>query len=211
MKNLRIQSNLNQEFQTEIRRARIKKLTIYEISDAELNILEHGAPYSILLNLSIFLFTTAIATTIALITIKMPLGKIYIAFLIASIIGWLGGIILIILWSRSYRSISLITKTIRDRLPPEGEAEVPQNNILLKYKDIKFKLLSARYGTKEKSIDVYDKLVLMIKNDELKVTSSNSIAGDPLKGVKKKLIINYISYGTIREVEVSENDSITLP
>ncbi|MDD5689956.1 MAG: hypothetical protein PHQ76_06775 [Caldisericia bacterium] len=51
----------------------------------------------------------------------------------------------------------------------------------------------------------------MIKNDELKVTSSNSIAGDPLKGVKKKLIINYISYGITREVEVSENDSITLP
>ncbi|GAI67166.1 unnamed protein product, partial [marine sediment metagenome] len=40
MKNSERQSNSEPEFQPEIRRARIGKLTIYEISDAELNTLE---------------------------------------------------------------------------------------------------------------------------------------------------------------------------
>lgn len=211
MKNLGRPSNLDQEFQTEIRRARIEKLTIYEISDAELDILEHGAPNSILLIFSIFLFTVAIPTTIVLVTINITSVKIFSAFLIASIIGWLGGIILFILWRKSYHSVSLVAKTIRGRLPPEGEAKISQNDIHSKYKNIKFKLLSARYCTDERSTDVYDKLVLMIKNDELRVASSNNIAGDPHIGVKKKLIINYISYGIEHEVEVPEGETRTLP
>lgn len=211
MKNLEKPLTIDQEFQPEIRRARIGKLTIYEISDAELNTLEHGAPNSILLAFSLFLFTVAISSTIALATINIPAGKIFSALLIASIIGWLVGIILIILWGKSYRLVFLVAKTIRDRLPPEGEAKSSHNEIYSKYKNIKFKLLSARYCTDEQSIDVYDKLILMIKNDELKVTASNDIAGDPDVGVKKKLIIDYISYGIENEVEAFENETITLP
>lgn len=211
MKNLEKSSNLEKEFQTEIRRARIKKLNIFEISDEELNILENGAPNLILLNFSIFLFTVAISTTITLVTINIPVGKIFNAFLVTSITGWLGGIILIILWRKCYRSIFLVAKKIRDRLPPEGETISKNESIPYKYKNKKFKLLSARYGTDEKSIDVYDKLIKMTKGEELIVTSSNNIAGDPHKGVKKNLTITYISYGKMHEVKVPENDSITLP
>jgi len=212
MKNSERLSNREQEFQPEIRRARIGKLTIYEISDAELNTLEHGPPNSILLNFSIFLFTVAISTAIALATINIPVGKIFSAFLIASIIGWLGGIILIILWGRSYRSVSSVIKTIRDRLPPEGEAIISLNEeVQSEYKHTKFKLLSARYGTDEHSIDVYNKIAPMINENELRVTSSNKIAGDPHQGVLKKLVISYVSYGIEHEVEVPEGESIILP
>ena len=212
MKNSERPSNQESEFQPEIRRARIGKLTIYEISDAELNTLEHGTPNSILLNFSIFMFGVAIPFTIALTTLNIPAGKTFTFFLSATIIGYLGGIILFFLWLRSYRSVSSVIKTIRDRLPPEGEARISLNEEMQsKYKHSKFKLLSARYGTDKVSIDVYDKISSMIKENELKATSSNDIAGDPVKGVRKKLVIRYISYGIIYEVQVPERESITLP
>ena len=51
----------------------------------------------------------------------------------------------------------------------------------------------------------------MVNRNGLIVTSSNNIAGDPHKGVIKKLVISYISYGVEHKVEVPENESITLP
>lgn len=89
---------------------------------------------------------------------------------------------------------------------------ISQNkDIYSKYKNTKFILLSAVYCTDKFAIDAYDELIQMVKGDELKVTSSNKIAGDPHKGVKKKLVISYISYGKKYKVEVPEDETITLP
>ena len=212
MKNSERPSNHEPEFQPEIRRARIGKLTIYEISDAELNTLEHGTPNSILLNFSIFMFGVAIPFTIALTTLNIPAGKTFTFFLSATIIGYLGGIILFFLWLRSYRSVSSVIKTIRDRLPPEGEARISLNEeVQSEYKHAKFKLFSAVYGTDKYSLDVYNKLSSMINENGLSITSSNRIAGDPHQGVIKKLVIRYVSYGIEHEVEVPEGESIILP
>jgi len=79
------------------------------------------------------------------------------------------------------------------------------------YENTKIKLLSAIYGTNEHYFDVYDKINSMINENGLRVTSSNDIAGDPHKGVRKKLVIRYISYGEEHEVEVPENETRTLP
>lgn len=212
MKNSERPSNREPEFQPEIRRARIGKLTIYEISDAELNTLEHGTPNSILLNFSIFMLTVAISFTIALTTLNIPAGKTFTFFLSATIIGYLGGILSFFLWLRNYRSVSSVIKTIRDRLPPEGQARIPPNlEVQFEYRHTKFKLLSARYGSDEHSIDVYDKIAPMMNENELRVTSSNNIAGDPHQGVPKKLVIRYVSYGIEHAVEVPEGELITLP
>lgn len=75
----------------------------------------------------------------------------------------------------------------------------------------KFKLLSAVYGTDKYSIDVYDRLYSMIDENGLSITSSNSIAGDPHKGVRKKLTVTYDSYGKKRTEVVPEYLSIKLP
>ena len=83
--------------------------------------------------------------------------------------------------------------------------------MLSNYNHIRFKLLSAYYGTNKHSINVYNKIAPMINKNGLRVTSSNNIAGDPHKGIIKKLVISYISYGVDHKVEVPENESITLP
>ncbi len=55
------ENSSSSEFLPAIRRARIDNLTIYEISDAELNILERGSPDSIYLNVAIALISSAIS------------------------------------------------------------------------------------------------------------------------------------------------------
>ena len=42
------------EFQPEIRRARFDRLTIYEVSESELEVLARGSPDSIYLNFAVF-------------------------------------------------------------------------------------------------------------------------------------------------------------
>src|SRR6266545_4261098 len=63
----------------EVRRGAFAQLTIYEVAEYELEILEHGSPDSIYLNFAIFL---------------------------------------LILWFRTRKSVSILVKKIRNRLPP---------------------------------------------------------------------------------------------
>jgi len=88
-------SNQNKSnFEPAIRRARIKNLTIYDVSEAELNILEKGTPDSIYLNFSIFLFSIAITFTVALITATPKWEIVQTIFIILLVIGYFGGLLL---------------------------------------------------------------------------------------------------------------------
>ena len=91
-------SSTDQAFQPEIRRARIDKLTIYEISDAELETLEKGFPTSVLLNFAIFLTSVTVTFTVTLLTVPIAAGKLFNCFVLFVIVGYIGGIILLILW-----------------------------------------------------------------------------------------------------------------
>ena len=54
-----------------IRRARIDRLNIYEISETELQMLERGSPESLFLNFAIFLLSSASSLLVALLTTKI--------------------------------------------------------------------------------------------------------------------------------------------
>lgn len=89
-------------------------------------------------------------------------------------------------------------------------------NTNLKYRlpdkeEKKIELMSAIYGTDKQFIDVTEKLKPMIKENKLTVTSSNKIDGDPHPGKKKKLVIDYISFGKEYRVEIPENETRTIP
>jgi len=104
-----------------IRRARLGTLTIYEISEPELEIIERGSPESIFLNFAIFLLSAAIAFSVALATTSICSNRTFLVFVVITVIGYLAGLLLLIMWWLSHRSTTSITKTIRRRLPPEGE------------------------------------------------------------------------------------------
>ena len=116
-------NNPSADFAPEIRRARCSKLTIYDVTESELETLAQGSPDSIILNFSIFLFTVFISFLVALITSPPKSDRVFIVFLIFTIIGALGGVILLLIWLKSRKSVSKTIKTIKDRLPPEGVQE----------------------------------------------------------------------------------------
>lgn len=74
-----------------------------------------------------------------------------------------------------------------------------------------FNLLSASYGTEKNSFDVTEVLKARITRNSLTVKATNDIAGDPEKGVVKKLKIRYSHLGVSQEIEVSEGQEITIP
>jgi hypothetical protein len=111
------------EFLPEIRRARLGKLTIYEISESELDTLEKGSPDSTYLDFAIGLLSAAIAFSITLATTEIKSSRTFAVFVFGVIVGYLIGFLLLILWWKNHRSVTSVGAVIRSRLPPEGTPE----------------------------------------------------------------------------------------
>lgn len=110
---------LGEAFLPEIRRARFERLTIYEVEESELFILERGSPDSIFLNIAVALLSLAASFTVALLTTTIPSTRIYIVFVVVASIGYVVGAVLCVVWWRSRCSVNNCVKAIRKRLPPE--------------------------------------------------------------------------------------------
>lgn len=114
------QQNPNSEFLPEIRRGRIYQLTVYDVTDSELETLERGTPDSLYLNFSIFLLSSSISFTVSLLTATVTNANIFTVLVAFTIIGYLGGIFLLLLWKRGHTSVTKCVDGIRKRLPPDG-------------------------------------------------------------------------------------------
>ena len=115
-----------QSFSPQIRHARIQIVDIYEISEAELVILERGSPDSIFLNFAIFLLSVALALTIALLTTTITSITVLNVFIVCTVIGFVGGALLLTLWYRNRNAVADCAKAIRKRLPStEPEESIP--------------------------------------------------------------------------------------
>jgi hypothetical protein len=111
------------QFLPEIRKGRVKTLAIHEISETELNILAQGSPNSIHLNFAIALFTFAVSFLISLLTTKIEDDRLFIVFVLITIVGFIISVFLFVLWRKEYKSIKRCVDEIRKRLPPEGESK----------------------------------------------------------------------------------------
>ena len=114
------QQDDNREFLPEIRRAKIYQLTVYDVTDTELEILERGTPDSLYLNFAIFLLSSALSFSVALFTSTISNTNIFIVIVVFTIVGYIGGAFLFLLWRRSHTSVTKCAEGIRKRLPPEG-------------------------------------------------------------------------------------------
>ena len=108
------------QFLPAVRRARIERLDIYEISETELQILERGSPDSIFLNFSIFLISIAASFLIALLTTEIQSSRVFTVFVIVAVIGFIVGVVLLAFWAWYRRSTTTMFQQIRRRMPPEG-------------------------------------------------------------------------------------------
>jgi len=103
----------------EIRRGAFARLTIYEVEESELEILSRGSPDSLYLNFAIFLISIALSFLVTLLTSEVS-SRVFTVFVCVTVIGFLLGIFLLILWFRNRKSVSVLVQKIRDRLPPEA-------------------------------------------------------------------------------------------
>jgi hypothetical protein len=107
-----------------IRRGKVDSLTLYEITDYELNRLETGSPTSLLFNFSIFLLSTAVSFLITLLTTEIKSDRTFIVFTIIVVLGFVVGLVLMLLWLRFRQSTSGVIERIKSRVPKEdGETK----------------------------------------------------------------------------------------
>lgn len=74
-----------------------------------------------------------------------------------------------------------------------------------------FRIVSARYGYGEYWKDVTEKCVEMTKDNRLEMKASNDELGDPVRGEKKELIIEYRVRGKSFDNKFKENVWVSLP
>ena len=116
------------QFDPAIHRVRLDRLTIFEITEAELEALERGSPESIYLNLCIAAASFSASFLIALVTTTILDVKTFCVFVIVCVLGFLAGITFGLLWWQSHRSLRTVAREIRSRMPPEGVQEPPGAN-----------------------------------------------------------------------------------
>lgn len=111
-----------------IRRGRVDSLSLYGITDYELEILEKGSPSSIYLNLAIFLLSIATSFLIALCTSTIASVRTFTVFVVLIVVGYVVGIFLLLLWLRDRKSVPDIVKKIKNRIPSEAMEESEVEN-----------------------------------------------------------------------------------
>lgn len=98
-------------------RGMVGSLSLYEITDYELEILERGSPNSVLLNFAIFAFSIGISflTTVCVVTFTSI--YMFTTFLVLTILGLFSGLVLFVIWYRTRSSTSEVCRKIRLRIP----------------------------------------------------------------------------------------------
>ncbi|MEP6741332.1 MAG: hypothetical protein ABJB61_02450 [bacterium] len=113
----------------EVRRGAFAQLTIYEVAEYELDILAHGSPDSLYLNFAIFLLSVAISFLVGLLTAVLS-SRVFTVFVVITTLGFVLGLLLLIIWLKKRSSTSDLVGKIRSRLPGEGIQEVnPENSL----------------------------------------------------------------------------------
>lgn len=98
-----------------VKRGRVSSITLYDVTDYELDQLEKGSPESLYLNFSISLLTTGSSFLLALLTTTITSNRTFDIFVIITIISFISGTVLFILWFRGRKSVKRLVEKIKNR------------------------------------------------------------------------------------------------
>lgn len=111
-----------------IKRGSLESLSLYEITDYELDLLERGSASSIYLNFSILLLSVSISFLVTLLSVPDIGWKTYTFFLSSTIIGFVVGLVLLVAWRKTAQSTTILCEKIRGRIVTEQPSDtVPQS------------------------------------------------------------------------------------
>jgi len=100
-----------------IKRGRYDSLVLYEVSEAELQIIERGSPNSTYLNFAIFLLSIGLSFLATLLTFDFTnQSKKYIVFVVITVVGLALGLFLLILWFRTKNQFDEVILKIKGRI-----------------------------------------------------------------------------------------------
>ena len=111
------------DVQPKIVRGRVDSLSLYEITDYELQVLEEGSIGTTYLNFAVFFLSVAASFLATLLTTPIASDRVFIVFVVVAVVGLAVGLILLVLWYRTRRSMSKILKRIKDRCLPLHDGE----------------------------------------------------------------------------------------
>ncbi len=107
-----------------IKRGRVDSLSLFEITEHELNVLESGSPSSLFLNFALLLLSTAVSFLIALTSTTIASDRVFTVFVVIVVLGFISGLILLVLWWKNRQSTASIVARIRQRIPPEEQVHL---------------------------------------------------------------------------------------
>ena len=110
-------------------RGRVDSLSLYEITDHELDVLEKGSPGSLHLNFGIFLLSVGLSFFITLLSTDIQSVKIFTVFVVLSSVGILGGTFLMFLWHKMKSEVTDVVGKIKKRIAAqESSVGIPNES-----------------------------------------------------------------------------------
>ena len=107
-----------------IRRGKVDSLSLYEITESELETLEKGSPSSLFFNLSIALISISCSFLVALLSTEIASDRTFTVFVVIVAVGLIAGGVLGVLWWRTRKDVSEIISRIKERMPLEEDSEM---------------------------------------------------------------------------------------
>lgn len=99
-----------------ITRGSVTTLSLYEVTDYELDVLEQGSPANLYLNFSIFMISTGISFLVSITTTKITDIRLFTVYVVCSVVGIVGGLLLLGLWYKNRKSVKTLCLKIRGRI-----------------------------------------------------------------------------------------------
>lgn len=105
------------ETQPRIVRGRVGSLSLYEITDYELDVLATGSPNSVYFNFAVFFLSVGLSFLTSLFSATFPSQRRYVTFLVIAVVGIALGLVLLVVWSRAKSKVDDVITRIKERVP----------------------------------------------------------------------------------------------
>ncbi len=115
---------------TSVRYVGMGEIVIYLVSDDELGMLERGDPSSTHLNLAIFFLSVAVSFLVSLLVSEPKSAKVFVVMVVITVLAFMVGLVLALLWWRTSGEVTRIAQRIRDRkISPEPLSAIQDQDV----------------------------------------------------------------------------------
>ena len=99
-----------------INRGKLGSISLYEVTEDELNLLERGSPASTYLNFSIGLLSVGVSFFLSIFSTKIEDLKIYVVFWVIALVTTIAGIVLFVVWRQANKATENVIQRIKNRM-----------------------------------------------------------------------------------------------